>query len=896
MSKKIVLVDGSSYLYRAFHAMPNLANSRGESTGAVYGIVNMLRRLMREQDAPHFVVVFDAPGKTFRDRLYREYKANRPPMPDELRSQIEQVHAVIKALGLPLLSIPDVEADDVIGTLAKAAPAAGMDAFIVSGDKDLAQLVGPGVVMCDSMKNVVYDEKGVEEKFGVPPDRIIDFLALVGDTSDNIPGVPKVGPKTASRWLMEYGSLDTLVANADGIKGKVGENLRSSLDQLALSRQLATIKCDVPLEKELEALVISPADEDTLRQLYAELEFKTWLSDLGGLNESVEAEPAKATRYETVVDMSTLNKWVEKLTKAPYFAFDTETTSIDAMQARLVGVSFAVEAGEGAYVPVGHDYLDAPNQLSKEQVLGALQPLLEDPNRAKLGQNLKYDCTVLHNHGVMLNGIRFDTMLESYVLDSTGSRHDLDTLSLKYLGHKTIHYEDVAGKGKGQLSFNEVPVEVAAPYAAEDADITLRLHETLFPRLKKEVAQTELFDRIEMPLVPVLSKIERTGVRVDAQMLAAQSKELAERTQELEAKAHAEAGGVFNIASPKQIQEILFNRLGLPVISKTPKGQPSTAESVLAELAEQHELPKLILEHRGLSKLRSTYTEKLPRLINAHSGRVHTSYHQAAVATGRLSSSDPNLQNIPVRTAEGRRIREAFIPAAGCQLVAADYSQIELRIMAHLSADKGLLSAFEKGEDVHRATAAEVFGVELDSVSKDQRRSAKAINFGLIYGMSAFGLGRQLGIDRGKAQDYINLYFERYPGVRTFMDATRVQVREKKYVETVFGRRLYLPDISSSNHARRQGAERAAINAPMQGTAADLIKLAMLAVDDWLSSDARDSRIIMQVHDELVLEVPESDVSRVSQELSKLMSGVAELAVPLKVDAGIGNNWAEAHS
>ena len=896
MSKKIVLVDGSSYLYRAFHAMPNLANSQGDSTGAVYGIVNMLRRLMREQDTPHFVVVFDAPGKTFRDRLYSEYKANRPPMPDELRSQIDQVHAVIEAMGLPLLSIPDVEADDVIGTLAKAAPSAGMDAFIVSGDKDLAQLVGPGVVMCDSMKNVVYDEKGVEEKFGVPPDRIIDFLALVGDTSDNIPGVPKVGPKTASRWLMEYGSLDTLVANADSIKGKVGENLRGSLDQLALSRQLATIKCDVPLEKELEALVISPADEDTLRQLYAELEFKTWLSELGGLNESVEAEPTEATRYETVVDMSTLNKWVEKLTKAPYFAFDTETTSIDAMQARLVGVSFAVEAGEGAYVPVGHDYLDAPKQLSKEQVLDALRPLLEDPNRAKLGQNLKYDCTVLHNHGVMLNGIRFDTMLESYVLDSTGSRHDLDTLSLKYLGHKTIHYEDVAGKGKGQLSFNEVPVEVAAPYAAEDADITLRLHETLFPRLKKEDAQTELFDRIEMPLVPVLSKIERTGVRVDAQMLAAQSKELAERTQELEAKAHAEAGGVFNIASPKQIQEILFNRLGLPVISKTPKGQPSTAESVLAELAEQHELPKLILEHRGLSKLRSTYTEKLPRLINAYSGRVHTSYHQAAVATGRLSSSDPNLQNIPVRTAEGRRIREAFIPAAGYQLVAADYSQIELRIMAHLSTDNGLLSAFEKGEDVHRATAAEVFGVELDSVSKDQRRSAKAINFGLIYGMTAFGLGRQLGIDRGRAQDYINLYFERYPGVRTFMDATREQVREKKYVETVFGRRLYLPDISSSNHARRQGAERAAINAPMQGTAADLIKLAMLAVDNWLSTDASDSRIIMQVHDELVLEVPESDVSRVSGELSKLMSGVAELAVPLKVDAGIGNNWAEAHS
>ncbi len=896
MAKRIVLVDGSSYLYRAFHAMPNLANSKGEPTGAVYGIVNMLRRLLREQDTPYFVVVFDAPGKTFRDRLYTEYKANRPPMPDDLRSQIEKVHAVIKALGLPLLSISDVEADDVIGTLARAASNHDMEAFIVSGDKDLAQLVGPGVTMCDSMKDVIYDEQGVQEKFGVPPDRIIDFLALVGDTSDNIPGVPKVGPKTAARWLMDYGSLDALVEQADSVSGKVGENLRASLDQLALSRELATIKCDVPLEHGPDALMVSAPDDEALRKLYAELEFKTWLSELGGLNESTDAAEEVHGRYETILDKKTFKKWVDKLAKAPVFAFDTETTSIDAMQARLVGVSFAVEAGESAYVPVGHDYLDAPAQLTCDEVLEALRPILEDPQRAKLGQNLKYDCTVLHNHGVNLDGIRFDTMLESYVLDSTGSRHDLDTLALKYLGHKTIHYEDVAGKGKGQLSFNQVPLEQAGPYAAEDADISLRLHDALYPRLEKESAQASLFERIEMPLVPVLSKIERTGVRVDCDMLATQSRELSERIQALEVLAHKEAGGPFNIASPKQIQEILFDRLELPVLSKTPKGQPSTAESVLAELADQHELPRLILEHRGLSKLRSTYTEKLPTLVNPRTGRVHTSYHQAAVATGRLSSSDPNLQNIPVRTAEGRRIREAFVPEPGYRLVAADYSQIELRIMAHLSADEGLLNAFAKGEDVHRATAAEVFGVALDAVSGDQRRSAKAINFGLIYGMSAFGLARQLGIDRGQAQDYINLYFERYPGVRTFMDATRLQVREKKFVETVFGRRLFLPDISSSNHARRQGAERAAINAPMQGTAADLIKLAMLAVDEWLTKENHDARIIMQVHDELVLEVPEADVKAVGKKLAVLMSEVAELAVPLKVDVGNGINWAEAHS
>ena len=896
MSKQLVLVDGSSYLYRAFHAMPNLANSRGEATGAVYGIVNMLRRLLREYDTPYFAVVFDAPGKTFRDRLYSAYKANRPPMPDELRSQIDKVHTVIRALGLPLLSIPDVEADDVIGTLARMATAHGMETLVVSGDKDLAQLVDASVRMCDSMKDVVYDAEGVEAKFGVPPERIVDFLALVGDTSDNIPGVPKVGPKTAVRWLKEYGSLDRLVAQAGSVPGKVGENLRASLDQLPLSHQLATVKCDVALEEGPADLKIGTPDEDALRQLFAELEFKTWLAELGGLNEADQEDGRDSAQYEIVLDKKALSRWLKRLSDAPLFAFDTETTSIDAMRARIVGVSFAVAPGEGAYVPLAHDYLDAPQQLNREDVLEALRPLLEDPDQEKVGQNLKYDCTVLSHHGISLAGMRFDTMLESYVLDSTGSRHDMDTLALKYLGHKTISYEEVAGKGKGQLSFNEVPLEQAGPYAAEDAEVTLRLHQVLFERLQQEQGQRELFERIEMPLVPVLSKIERTGVRVDCDMLVAQSAELAERVSELEAKAYEEAGAAFNIASPKQIQEILFEQLELPVLAKTPKGQPSTAESVLVELAEQHELPRLILEHRGLSKLRSTYTEKLPALVNPDTGRVHTSYHQAAVATGRLSSSDPNLQNIPVRTAEGRRIREAFVPAPGMRLIAADYSQIELRIMAHLSADEGLLSAFEKEEDVHRATAAEVFGTPVEEVSSDQRRSAKAINFGLIYGMSAFGLARQLGIERGQAQEYIDLYFERYPGVRTFMDTIRARVREQRFVETVFGRRLFLADITSSNHARRQGAERAAINAPMQGTAADLIKLAMLSVDGWLCEDNSGAYIIMQVHDELVLEVPESDTARVAGAVAELMTSVAELAVPLKVDVGSGPNWAQAHS
>ena len=896
MSKQLVLVDGSSYLYRAFHAMPNLANSRGEATGAVYGIVNMLRRLLREYDTPYFAVVFDAPGKTFRDRLYSAYKANRPPMPDELRSQIDKVHTVIRALGLPLLSVPDVEADDVIGTLARMATAHGMETLVVSGDKDLAQLVDASVRMCDSMKDVVYDAEGVEAKFGVPPEQIVDFLALVGDTSDNIPGVPKVGPKTAVRWLKEYGSLDRLVAQADSVPGKVGESLRASLDQLPLSHQLATVKCDVVLEEGPADLKIGTPDDDVLRQLYAELEFKTWLADLGGLNEVDQEDGRDSAQYEIVLDEKALSRWLKRLSEAPLFAFDTETTSIDAMRARIVGVSFTVAPGEGAYVPLAHDYLDAPQQLNREDVLEALRPLLEDPDQEKVGQNLKYDCTVLSHHGITLAGMRFDTMLESYVLDSTGSRHDMDTLALKYLGHKTISYEEVAGKGKGQLSFNEVPLEQAGPYAAEDAEVTLRLHQVLFERLQQEQGQRELFERIEMPLVPVLSKIERTGVRVDCDMLAAQSAELAERISELEGMAYEEAGATFNIASPKQIQEILFEQLKLPVLAKTPKGQPSTAESVLVELAEQHELPRLILEHRGLSKLRSTYTEKLPALVNPDTRRVHTSYHQAAVATGRLSSSDPNLQNIPVRTAEGRRIREAFVPAPGMQLIAADYSQIELRIMAHLSADEGLLGAFEKEEDVHRATAAEVFGTPVEEVSSDQRRSAKAINFGLIYGMSAFGLARQLGIERGQAQEYIERYFERYPGVRTFMDTIRARVREQRFVETVFGRRLFLADISSSNHARRQAAERAAINAPMQGTAADLIKLAMLSVDRWLREDNSSARIIMQVHDELVLEAPEPDTARVAGAVAELMASVAELAVPLKVDVGSGSNWAQAHS
>jgi len=896
VSGKLVLVDGSSYLYRAFHAMPNLTNSQGEPTGAVYGVVNMLRRLLKEQPSEYFAVVFDAPGPTFRDQMYPKYKANRPPMPDELRGQIQPLHDVISALGLPLICVKGVEADDVIGTLAVAASEMGIETLIASGDKDLFQLVGDKVLLVDSMKDITYDATGVVNKFGVPPERMVDFLTLVGDSVDNIPGVPKVGPKTASKWLNEFGSLDELVQHANEIGGKVGEYLRGALDQLPMSKALATIKLDVQLDVHPDGLQLQPADKSRLRTLYAGLEFKTWLSELGGLSAGDDKAKSPPVDYQVILDQKALNRWIKRLQSAELISIDTETTSLDPMQARIVGLSFTDRTCEAAYLPLGHDYAGAPDQLPLEETLAQLKPLLEDPTLPKVGQNLKYDRSVLLNHDIELRGIRFDTMLESYVLDSTGSRHDMDTLSLKYLGLNSIRYEDVAGKGKKQLTFNQVPVETATPYAAEDADLVLRLHQTLYPRLKQFEKQREVFENIEMPLLPVLSRIERTGVRVDSDMLARQSSELGERIDTLAQQAFDQAGADFNIASPKQIQEILFEKLQLPVISKTPKGQPSTSEHVLQELAEQHELPKLILEHRALSKLRSTYTEKLPLLVNPNTGRVHTSYHQASVATGRLSSTDPNLQNIPVRTTDGRRIREAFVPESGSVLLAADYSQIELRIMAHLSGDDGLLAAFADNQDIHRATASEVFSTALEDVDSDQRRSAKAINFGLIYGMSAFGLARQLRINRSEAQSYIELYFDRYPGVKAYMEQIRTQAREQQFVETIFGRKLYLPDISSSNHARRQGAERAAINAPMQGTAADLIKLAMLAIDSWLTEQALETRMIMQVHDELVLEVPDSELKDVPETIASLMSGVAQLRVPLRVDVGSGANWAVAHS
>jgi DNA polymerase-1 len=876
--------------------MPNLTNSQGEPTGAVYGVVNMLRRLLKEQPSEYFAVVFDAPGPTFRDQMYPKYKANRPPMPDELRGQIQPLHDVISALGLPLICVKGVEADDVIGTLAVAASEMGIETLIASGDKDLFQLVGDKVLLVDSMKDITYDATGVVNKFGVPPERMVDFLTLVGDSVDNIPGVPKVGPKTASKWLNEFGSLDELVQHANEIGGKVGEYLRGALDQLPMSKALATIKLDVQLDVHPDGLQLQPADKSRLRTLYAGLEFKTWLSELGGLSAGDDKAKSPPVDYQVILDQKALNRWIKRLQSAELISIDTETTSLDPMQARIVGLSFTDRTCEAAYLPLGHDYAGAPDQLPLEETLAQLKPLLEDPTLPKVGQNLKYDRSVLLNHDIELRGIRFDTMLESYVLDSTGSRHDMDTLSLKYLGLNSIRYEDVAGKGKKQLTFNQVPVETATPYAAEDADLVLRLHQTLYPRLKQFEKQRELFENIEMPLLPVLSRIERTGVRVDSDMLARQSSELGERIDTLAQQAFDQAGADFNIASPKQIQEILFEKLQLPVISKTPKGQPSTSENVLQELAEQHELPKLILEHRALSKLRSTYTEKLPLLVNPNTGRVHTSYHQASVATGRLSSTDPNLQNIPVRTTDGRRIREAFVPESGSVLLAADYSQIELRIMAHLSGDDGLLAAFADNQDIHRATASEVFSTALEDVDSDQRRSAKAINFGLIYGMSAFGLARQLGINRSEAQSYIELYFDRYPGVKAYMEQIRTQAREQQFVETIFGRKLYLPDISSSNHARRQGAERAAINAPMQGTAADLIKLAMLAIDSWLTEQALETRMIMQVHDELVLEVPDSELKDVPETIASLMSGVAQLRVPLRVDVGSGANWAEAHS
>ena len=894
MTKKLVLVDGSSYLYRAYHAMPDLTTSSGETTGAIYGVINMLRRQLKEHPSDYLVVVFDAPGKTFRDDIYPDYKSNRPPMPDDLRAQIAPTHDVIQAMGIPLLSVAAVEADDVIGTLSTTASAMSIDTDIMSGDKDLAQLVGKRVRLIDSMKGETYDTAGIKSRFGVAPEQIVDYLTLVGDAVDNVPGVPKVGPKTATRWLETYRTLDNLVAHAEDIKGKVGDNLRQFLEQLPVSRQLVTIKTDVELDVTPKDLIQSTPDEDRLRALFSRLEFKTWLSELGGTNTADTESPE--VNYTIILDEKSLRQWIKRLSKAGVFSLDTETTSLDTLCAELVGISFTDHAGEGAYLPLAHDYVGAPLQVSLKDALTCLRPLLEDSKIGKIGQNLKYDRSVLQNYGIDLKGIRFDTMLESYVLNSTGSRHDMNTLALKYLGYQVVKYEEVAGSGKSQVSFSQVDVERAGHYAAEDADIAMRLHEKIYPQLQLEPALCSVLETIEIPLVSVLSRVERNGVRVDCDMLSNHSIELGERIAQIEKKAHAAAGVAFNIASPRQIQEVLFEKLDLPIISKTPKGQPSTAEHVLQELAEDHKLPRLILEYRSLSKLKSTYTDKLPELVSPLTGRVHTSYHQAAVATGRLSSSNPNLQNIPVRTEEGRRIRQAFIPDPGHVLVAADYSQIELRIMAHLSADEGLLSAFANDADIHRATAAEVFSIKPSKVTDDQRRSAKAINFGLIYGMSAFGLGKQLGIGRIEAQDYIDRYFSRYPGVQAFMENTRVQAREQRFVETVFGRRLYLNDMGSSNHARRQAAERAAINAPMQGTAADLIKLAMLAVDKSITEQNLQMRMIMQVHDELVLEVSEDDVDQTRTMLNSLMTSVAELAVPLKVEVSAGKNWAMAHA
>ncbi len=889
----LILVDGSSYLYRAFHALPALTTSNGQPTGAVRGVVSMIKKLLREYQPTHMAVVFDAKGKTFRDDLYPEYKATRPPMPDELAQQIEPLHNMIRALGIPVIVEEGVEADDVIGTLAKQAREQGFDVLISTGDKDMAQLVGDHITLIDTMTDRTLDPAGVVEKFGVPPERIIDYLTLVGDTSDNIPGVDKVGPKTAVKWLEKYGSLQGVIDNADKIGGKVGENLKAALEQLPLSHELATILLDVPLHESIDDLQLKPADDDLLRQQYQDLEFVTWLKEL---NQASGETPPADGNYRAIVTEQEFDEWLDSLQQAELIAFDTETTSIDYMRAEVVGLSFAVQAGEAVYIPVAHDYPGAPPQLPRDWVLEQLRPLLEDDDKAKIGHHLKYDRNVLGNHGITLRGIRHDTMMESYVLNSTSSRHDLDTLCEKHLGHENIHFEDVAGKkGAKQLTFNQVDLALAIPYAAEDADMVLRLHEHFWPQLSAIPSLQKLYEEIEIPLIPVLSSIERNGVFIDAGLLKRQSGELAKRLQEIEQQAHDAAGRPFNLGSPKQLQQILFEELGLPVIRKTPKGQPSTAEDVLQELALSYELPQLILEHRSLAKLKSTYTDKLPELINPETGRVHTSYHQAVTSTGRLSSSDPNLQNIPVRTEEGRRIRQAFAAPEGKRIVAVDYSQIELRIMAHLSGDEGLLKAFAEGKDIHSATAAEVFGGDPDDISPDKRRAAKAINFGLIYGMSSFGLAKQLGIGRNEAQEYIDLYFARYPGVKDYMESTRELAHEQGYVETVFGRRLYLPDINSRNNQRRQYAERTAINAPMQGTAADIIKMAMIRVDRWLQENKSSAIMIMQVHDELVFEVDEASASDEAKKIAAIMESAAKLKVPLIADVGIGRNWDEAH-
>lgn len=906
----LVLVDGSSYLYRAFHALPPLLSSKGQPTGAIKGVISMLKRLQLDYPGSCIAVVFDAKGKTFRDDMYPAYKANRPSMPDDLRSQVEPLHQLVKALGMPLLCVPGVEADDVIGTLAKQSTDNKQSVIVSTGDKDLAQLVNEYVTLVNTMTDTVMDIEGVKQKFGLPPELIIDYLALMGDKVDNIPGVAGVGEKTALALLQGIGNIDTLYQNLDQVaelkvRGAktLGAKLEAGHADALMSYKLATIDTELELETDAASLVMGSTDSEHLLQLYTELEFKAWTDELlnGGADDS-HAPTQNAQQQETETDVvfthGQLDAWLEKLRGAKLFAFDTETTALDYMQAEIVGVSFAVEAGSAAYVPVAHDYEGAPEQLSRDNVLSQLKPLLESADHLKVGQHLKYDMNVLANYNITLRGISADTMLESYVLNSTGSRHDMDTLALKHLGHKTVHFEDIAGKGAKQITFNQIPLDVAAPYAAEDADITLRLHQALMPQLEQEPSLLAVHQDIEIPLVPVLSRIERNGTLVDAEQLHVQSGQLGERMLELEQQAFDEAGEEFNLGSPKQLQAIFFDKLQLPVIKKTPKGQPSTAEPVLQELALDYALPALILEYRSLSKLKSTYTDKLPLQIDSNTGRIHTSYHQAVTATGRLSSTDPNLQNIPIRTAEGRRVRQAFIAAEGNCIVAADYSQIELRIMAHLSQDPGLLEAFGGGHDVHRATAAEVFSVELDAVTDDQRRSAKAINFGLIYGMSAFGLGRQLNVGRHDAQAYIDQYFARYPGVAAYMDNIRESAKQQGYVETCFGRRLYLPEINAANGMRRQAAERTAINAPMQGSAADIIKRAMIQVDAWLedpASDNGDVKMIMQVHDELVFEVPVSKAESFSTALIDIMENAADLSVPLVVEAGTGVCWDEAH-
>ena len=919
----LILVDGSSYLYRAYHALPPLTNSKGVPTGAVKGVINMMRRLLKDYPQSTVVVVFDAKGKTFRDEIYSDYKAQRPPMPDDLRVQIEPIHNIIKAMGLPMLIIDGVEADDVIGTLAVQATAAEQPVIISTGDKDIAQLVNEHITLINTMNNSTLDREGVIEKFGIPPELIIDYLALLGDKSDNIPGVPGVGEKTALGLLQGIGGLDDIYARLDEVSGLAFRGAKTMSPKLEehrelayLSYLLATIKTDVEMPLQIGELENGEPDQSQLLSLFRDMEFKTWVEEAttGSAGNSAQSKPdtqaeeSQATEavaetvreeinknYQTVLTEADFDIWIDKIKAAELVAVDTETTSLDYMRAQLVGISLAVAPGEAAYIPFGHDYLGAPEQLSQEFVLEKIKPLLEDASIAKVGQNLKYDMSVLAQHGIDLRGVAFDTMLESYVLDSVATRHDMDSLALKYLDEETIKFSDVAGKGAAQITFNQVSLEEAGPYASEDADITLRLHNQLWPQVSAEATLTKVFDEIELPLIPVLSRIERTGALVDDTLLFQQSQELSERLAELETQAWDLAGQQFNLASPKQLGEILFEKLEIPILKKTAKGAPSTKEEVLQELALDYPLPKVILEHRGLAKLKSTYTDKLPVMINPVTGRIHTSYHQAGTATGRLSSSDPNLQNIPIRTAEGRRVRQAFIAKPRCVLVAADYSQVELRIMAHLSEDPSLLAAFNAGQDIHRATAAEVFAVEPEAVTTEQRRSAKAINFGLIYGMSAFGLARQLGINRKQAAEYIELYFARYPGVQNYMNNIRYTAAENGFVETFFGRRLYLPEINSRNGMRRQAAERTAINAPMQGTAADIIKRAMISVDDWLQSSELQSRMIMQVHDELVLEVPESELEVVKQGLIERMESAAELLVPLLVDVGVGDNWDEAH-